>query len=179
MTRGERVNKTIMNVSLTKFEKRLAKYIAIWRLEESEAAALPQKFGKRTRDFNVEYVGALAEIAAAKALDVYPVYGVNAGKGADISRAIQVRGTTATTGVLIFRPGDPYGVATVLVILDRGGANVAGWMTYDEAEKRGQWRELAPGRPKCLCVSQADLFPLQDLVQLIHLPVSIPMRSMA
>lgn len=96
-------------------------------------------------DHQIHIEGCCAEMAVAKALNVYW-----SGKGdfrAPDVGAVDVRQTTHEKGRLILHPSDPDDRRFYLVIGKNGEYRVAGWIMGRDGKQQKFWADPVGGRP--------------------------------
>jgi hypothetical protein len=148
-------------VGLAWFEVEAAKSVAKLRRDEKHRLGLRDKYGYAAGDpWDCEVNSAAAEIATAKAANLYWSGGVNTFKGADVGTKIQVRWSdrdyrTQKTS-LIVRPEDPDDHFYVLVTGRCDLFYLHGSMLGSTA-KDPQWWSAPNGRPACWMVPRQAL----------------------
>jgi len=110
--------------------------------------------------WGVHIEGALGEIAAAKALNVYWDGSVNTFKADDLT-GIQVRTRSKPDYELIIRPEDSEESVWVLVTGKYGTYTVRGWIRGKDA-KRQEWLANHGNRPPAYFVPTDALKPIEE-----------------
>lgn len=155
-----------MEVNLTWDEVRLAGQIGIARRIESLKKGFGNAAYSAKGEWQVDILGALGELATAKALGVYWVPTVNTFKLPDLGQ-INIRATDHAGGRLIVRPKDPAGIY-VLVIVQAHKCNVVGWIGAAEARRDLFKSQPDPKAPPCWAVPQEHLHPIGTIRQKIQ-----------
>lgn len=114
------------------------------------------------RDWTVDIEGAIAEVAAAKALGMFYSGSINTWKQPDLGRNIQVRYCRRNNGHdphMVIRPSDKDDEIFVLVSAAEKPEEyiVHGWIQAKEAKAHDEWISYASGRPKCWRVPASAL----------------------
>jgi hypothetical protein len=128
-----------------------------------------------TSNWAIHINGALAERAAARALDVYdPGRGTGPDPRGDISTrpGLQVRHTLHDRGSLILHPTDADGDAFILVTGQAPCLNIRGWVFGFEGKRDAYWRGSIE-RPAYF-VPIADLHDLAALKTARHQQNALP-----
>lgn len=108
-------------------------------------------------------LGAVGELAVAKALNVFWGGSVNTFKLAGDVGRIEVRHTARHENRLLVREQDPDARAFVLVTGYPPELVVRGWIWGADA-KVDRWAENPGDRGRCYFVPQGELYPIRDLV---------------
>lgn len=134
------------------------------------------------RDWSIDIEGAIAEVAAAKALGMFWPGGINTWKKPDLGSNIQVRYSQSEDDPhMVIRPDDNDD--EIYVLVSPGDAQneyiVHGWMRGYEAKAHEEWVSHAYGRPKCWRVpahmmKSFDVLKLDCLPQLAKKDQAIP-----
>lgn len=152
-----------MVITLDPSEALMAAYVGCQRRIASLRRGCQDRHGYNGQNaWETDIIGALAEVAVAKALDLHWSGSVNAWKRADLGRSYQVRVTTHSNGQLIVREGDPEEDIYILVVqVGPLRFKIAGQMGGRQA-RRAEWlKRLDPDRPRCWAVPQAALEGLE------------------
>jgi hypothetical protein len=112
--------------------------------------------------WQIDIEGAMAELAAAKALGMYWPATVDTFKGPDIGDDIQVRWTKYNDGRLLYRNADSTDEYYVLVTGCAPGYEVRGWILGAHA-RRDEWADNPGGMGRAYFVPQSHLQPISDL----------------
>lgn len=107
-------------------------------------------------DYDTDIRGAEAEMAVAKAFNVFYVGDVNMFKAPDVGE-FQVRSTTHPEGHLLVRQNDSDDEMYVFVVNHRGRCRIVGGMLGREAKQDKYWRDGTNGQAGCWWVPQGDL----------------------
>ena len=165
-----------MIVTLTPGEVAHAKRIGASRQRMHEEAGHADAKVMRTSGASVHVLGALGELAVARALGLrwdgaffpdaeWQAWRVN---GHDVS-SLEVRSTPRAGGRLLIQRDDEDHAPFVLV---RGHAHpqyeVVGWLWGGEGKRAEWWRDVGYGRP-CFFVPNERLLPLDRLAELAAL----------
>ncbi len=151
-----------MLLQLTEQEMLEAGLIGLQRTIKSRVQCLDRaKHGLVPNEWEIDILGAMAERALAKALDVYPGLGVNTFHAPDVGD-LQVRSTLYATGKLILRPGDAPGTY-VLVITQPPKFKIAGIYQFTGKGDPADWAAPDQKRPGCWAVPQDRLASLETL----------------
>lgn len=119
-------------------------------------------------DASLHVYGAQGELAAAKALNLYPKFDVNGWHDPDLEPGIQVRARLRKYGELIVRKVDNPDHNYVLVTGEGPEFWVVGWMAGREA-MQDKYLSAPGGRPPAWFVPITDLHPLETLpVGVLH-----------
>jgi len=144
-------------VTLGEVEHHLGALLAGKRWSESRKMGL--KANGPGWGSNSDLVGALCEIAYAKAVNVYFLPTYNTFKAPDVG-SIQVRGTTHKNGKLIFRPNDKLDEVFVLVISNSPDYKVVGWMKGQDIHNLAQKSNFGSSKkPLAFYATQGQLRP--------------------
>lgn len=151
-----------MNVVLTTEQIAYATSVAHLRNENAiKAYADSHKHGFRGNNLQIHIEGALAEMAAAKALGLQWDDGPWKRVSSDVG-SLQIRSTKYLTGKLIVRPVDSDEDVFVLVIARCPEFELKGWLKGKDA-KRTQFLYNQNGRPPAYFVPQHCLQPMSVL----------------
>ena len=150
-----------MLVTLSASEIRFAAQVGAARRTESLLAKYERPVISSRGDWQMDILGAIGEMAVAKALNVYWTPSVNTFKLPDIG-TLNVRATEHNNGRLLLRPGDPPGIY-VLVVVRKAECNVAGWIESDLARNAMYQSRPDLDGPLCWAVPMADLHPIETL----------------
>ena len=124
----------------------MAATIGMERQLSSIKRGLKNKHGYNGDDsWGIHISGALAEIAAAKALNMFFRGDVDTFKNPDVGE-FQVRYTKTDPPVLIVRSGDADNEKFICVTGEAPSFKVHGWMTAGEGKQK-QWKRAPYGRP--------------------------------
>ena len=114
----------------------------------------------------VDIEGALAELACAKALNVYGGLTVGTFKqDPDIAGGYEVRAASKDRASLIIRTGDDPQRPFILVVGIAPRLRIVGWITGHEA-RRDEWWRAPNDRPAAWFVPQINLRSLSELPSL-------------
>lgn len=151
-----------MMVTLSASEALMASYVGCQRRVASLARNCRDRHGYDGKNaWEQDVLGALAEFAVAKALDMHWSGSVNAWKRPDLGRSYQVRVTTYADGRLLVRDSDPLDDTYILVVqLGALEFRVAGQIAGRLARNPAWWSRPDPSRPGCWCVPQTALAEL-------------------
>lgn len=154
----------MIRVHLTEAETRFAMNVGVARLGADLYANLGGRYGKNEdladRRCEIDIVGALGEMAVAKALDKFWAGALGNFKAADVGR-VQVRATARLNGSLLLHSPDTDEAAFVLVVGLPPDLWIPGWILA-RAGKNSKWVRKDTGRP-AFFVPQAALRPLTEL----------------
>lgn len=146
----------------------LAGLVGICR--NSSAVTQGMKLEEGRKDLGIErhVVGAMAELAAARILDLNwnPVTGMaDTGRG-DLKGA-QVKSVTERERCLIVRKHDPAEHNYVLVLVSMKEAEILGWFRGVDAKVEEFWTENK-GHQSGFWVPREKLRPVDELLRLLH-----------
>ncbi|MEM4382422.1 MAG: hypothetical protein QXX19_09365 [Candidatus Caldarchaeum sp.] len=154
--RGVRSYAPTLTVTLTDEEIFLAMTHAVVRYT-NRIRANSKPVNKQERSLEADAVGAVSELAVAKALNKFFPAGF---RETDVGE-YEVRATTRKDGSLIIRERDSSAKRYILAIVDLPRVIIAGYVWGWDAKKPEYWR--APnGRPGAYFVPQSALRPLED-----------------
>lgn len=149
-------------VQLSWMEVRVAAFAGVDRRIRALAHGLADYHAgaasKPDRGWELDVQGALAEMAAAKVLDLYWAGGWP--PAGDVAR-VQVRSTVLPDGRLVVNQDDPDDVPFVLVVGVPPVLRLPGWMSGREA-KAARWWQADVACP-AFFVPQAALHPMHEL----------------
>jgi hypothetical protein len=158
----------VRDVSLTEKEEWVAWRLAHERNDLSRARGSRDAHGfagSSDEGLAIHLLGARAEIAAAKVMDIPFDLRVDTYKAADLGDHVQVKGRSKHDYELLVRPDDPDEHAFILVTCEGGEGSplrVHGWMWGGEA-KQAEWLATHGGRPPAWFVPQSALHDLHEL----------------
>lgn len=113
--------------------------------------------GLAGKSIDLDYRGTTSECAAAAALGVFWLMGVNTYKGDDLAGGYQVRSTDLIDGCLIIRKDDdPKALYVLVIILGRSTFMVFPPIKGEVARALGKWKS-PNGREGCYMVEQQAL----------------------
>lgn len=157
-------------IELTWYEMMLAIECGVQRNVSSWKSNLKNNAGYVPKDlFDTNIKGAAAEMAVAKALDMYWDGSVDTFKGkADVGFDIEVRMTDMRIPKLIFRPGDPVDRKYVLAqnLWVNGGKpkfELLGWLEGKKAKRKKFLTDNGNGRKPAYFVPVNELNLMRDL----------------
>ena len=149
-------------VTLSWMEVRVAAVAGVDRRIRALAHGLadfhPGAASKSERGWELDIQGALAEMAAAKVLDLYWAGGWP--KDGDVARH-QIRSTVLQDGRLVVNTDDPDDCPFILVVGAPPRLRIPGWMSGREA-KQARWWQAGVQWP-AFFVPQAALHPMEEL----------------
>ena len=155
-------------IRLAGYEFRMASQVGLDRWLNSITDGLAQKDGYvRDKDVTIDVEGACAELAAAKALDLYWDGSVNRSDKADLRFDIDVKHTRHEDGRLLISKDDRDDWFYVLVTERPPKMTVHGFMKGSDAKREDWWDHPDPERDGAFCVPQKRLRPLSDLSRII------------
>lgn len=146
-----------MNVSLTKNEIYTAAMVGVKRRIVSYSFDKTNKFINPEVWWDMDIEGACAEMAVAKALNIYWDYSINTFSAPDVG-LFQVRHTKISYGKLIVRPQDSDSETFILIVGSSPDFEIIGYMTGKEA-KQDKYLSDPHGKAPCWMVPQGDLTP--------------------
>lgn len=162
MAGNQDVNYRLKRVYLKFYEIGMAKFIADWRISESKKKNLKERFKEpmdddHNRDIN--YLGAMGEVAVAKYLNQYWGGTVNTFHSvADVGIDVEVRASRKMKQDLIVRKNDREDSFYFLVIqLSEETYKIAGFIKGSDA-KQEEYYMSPNSRPKAYFVPQSDLY---------------------
>jgi hypothetical protein len=145
------------------FEVKVAYFVGEERHSSAMVKGLCEAHGaNRTDSLKNHVVGAMAEAAVAKALNIYWDCSVDVFNRADLQPDIGVRSTPYDHGHLIIHNEDPDDRRFVLATGDDGHFVVRGWMIGRDA-KQPKWWRTPNNRPSAFWVPQSELRPICEL----------------
>jgi len=153
-----------LKIRIKEYEALLAAAVGSRRRIQSLYAGHKSK-GLGEGGFDIDVQAAAAEMAVAKALDIYWDGSVGTFKSkADIGLNIEVRHSIKGPS-LIIRPGDQRNSVYIYVEGKLPDYEVKGYMTYEEAEenKEKYWKNPG-GKGRVWFVPPSDLHPITDLI---------------
>lgn len=158
-----------MDITLSRYEYEIAKYIGKVRNREAEDRGLKPRYGleaSRKSPLECHIMGCAGEMAVARALNIYWYPTVNTFSAADLMSNLQVRTRGRHDYDLIVRDADSDNDLFVLVTTsgypDDLLYRVHGYMPGVEA-KHSSYSRSHGGRPAAYFVPQRDLKPMSDL----------------
>jgi hypothetical protein len=152
-------------ISLSNTEIRVAALMGADRRVSAINAARTGLAGQAAESkWHDDWIGALGELAVAKAINRYPAGIAEIPDYAgDIYPGIEVRTSARADGCLIVRPRDKPGRPYVLVLGLAPELKVAGWMLGGDAMRPRYWREGFNGRAAAYFVPATELRPITEL----------------
>ncbi len=146
-------------VTLDPPEALMASYVGCRRRVASLARGCQDRHGYDGRNaWEQDILGALAELAVAKALDLHWSGSVNAWKRPDVGRSYQIRTTGYAAGRLLIRSEDPEVDTYILVVqVNPLQFKIAGQIDGRLARQPRWWTKPDPARPGCWAVPQSAL----------------------
>jgi hypothetical protein len=150
-----------MEIKLTSHEVGAAVRVGGLRNWQSIRAGLHDAHGYDGDGWGIHIEGAMGEMAAAKALNVYWDGSVNSFKTNDLN-GIQVRTRSEHYYDLIVRPEDDNNAIWILVTGKNGIYNVRGWILGRDAKQK-EWIQTYGRRPPAHFVPQNKLKSLERL----------------
>jgi len=153
-----------MKIQFAKYELLMAAGVGVWRRVESMGiqSAFDPKY-----DWSSEIESACAELAAAKALNLYWDGSVNTFKAPDLPGNIQVRHTEHLNGRLIVREGDSDDHIFLLVVGKVPSMHVIGWLLGAKA-KQDRFLMDPNGRGRAWFVPQGCLLMVEELTRTLR-----------
>ena len=164
-----------MKVALNDSEERLARRLAAGR-SESDTQKQDQKIGEKA-DFDTDYIGVIAEIAAAKALNVYPDLHLDGPEDVDViiptkngsTCSVDVKATEHEDGHLLAptwkqyrNPADIF----MLGIVERSGekesCQLVGWVWAEDLFTDDNIKNFGYG--PTFGMSESELEPMDKLI---------------
>lgn len=162
-------------IHITRDDKEQAAFIARIRQHSKSPLAQNHKIAPHLSNIRVHFMGALAEIAVARALgcDVDTRGLAGGDDGVDMTwngHTIQVKFNSLKYGDLRFNSLDDFKTdIAVLVVPEKGDdLYIAGWVTKAQFEDRARVKDFGYGAR--LCVEQADLTPMKILIDERRIP---------
>lgn len=160
-----------MEITLTSMEMLIATSLGTARHMQS-VKRTPSRGQPKSASLESHIMGAIGEIAAAKAIGIYPGFTVNNFDGADLGDDIQVR--ACREGRLIVADKDRGDHKYVLVVGHPPEMNVVGWMWGSDA-KRSEWLfDPKNNRPPAYFVPHEKLHPIKSIQSKAHDIISAP-----
>lgn len=150
-------------VTLTHTEMLAGSLVGVARQTQALDEGLKSRgFMPASKQWGIHIIGALGEMAAAKALDVY--FGSTVGTFHDQPdlKGLEVRTRSKHSYDLLVRPDDADDVPYVLVTGTGPEFHVWGWMTGAEC-KQDRWSKTHGNRPPAFFVPKEHLHDLEDL----------------
>jgi hypothetical protein len=148
-----------MDVELSWTEIRLGGLTGVDRRVRAIGLDRRRRFAQPV-NWNDDIVGALAEIAVAKALDRYPSRGCQPDWAGDIGD-YQVRATELPNGCLIVHEDDRDTACFILVVGTPPVLTIPGWILGADAKRPEWWRTDV--RCPAFFVPQHALHPITEL----------------
>lgn len=154
-----------MIVELAPHEIRNAVLVGVGRELAAQSQRRRHLFPARCGGLSCHIVGALAELAVAKAFGIYwtPNVGGNDHGTGDVE-AFQVRASVQSDALLPIRDHDAEGDAFVFVTGEPPCLTIRGWIWGREG-MRDDWRCAPNGGPPAWMVPQSALRPFDELVR--------------
>lgn len=149
-----------MNIQLTSYEVGAAVRVGGLRQYEASKKGYKHKYGYKGLGWDINIEGALGEMAAAKALNVYWDGSVNTWKANDLE-GIQVRTRSKHEYELIIRKDDDFNTLWVLVTGNNGSYIVRGWIHGKDAKKK-EWLQAHGDRDLSYFVPHEALKPIEE-----------------
>lgn len=147
-----------MFIKLTSMEMMIASSLGTARHMQS-LTRTPRHEQPKDDSLNAHIFGAMGEMAAAKAMGIYPGFTVNTfGDAPDMGDDIQVR--TSKTNRLIVREHDNDDQKFVLVTGNAPEMDVIGWVYGREAKHDKWFTDNGNGRPPAWFVPASELRPI-------------------
>lgn len=149
-----------MLVKLTTMEMLIATSLGTARHMQS-VSRTPTRGQSKDTSLDSHIVGAMGEMAAAKAMGIYPGFTVNNFDGPDMGKDIQIR--ACREGRLIIAKHDKSDQKYVLVTGHAPELNVVGWIWGGDA-KSEQWLfDPKNNRPPAYFVPSKELYPIEEI----------------
>ena len=149
-------------------QQQFAELVGIRRRLRARAKGVVDQLVTEQDPWRVETLGALTELACAKALGLEwldPVFDMPACP--DLGGAVEVRYTTRPDGCLLLQKTDPPQAPFVLVVVRNPICLLAGWVYGREGMRQDFWWEAGYDRP-CYYVPQGYLRPMRSLLHLVR-----------
>lgn len=158
------------SLTLDPHELQIAAFIGCRRRIETLKGSLKDAHGfDGGGAWDIDVMGAAAEMALAKMLNIYWCGDVNTFKLPDVG-SLQVRSTSLNNGSLIVRQNDSDNDTFVLMLFQRPSTFCfGGWMKGVDAAQR-KYRRAPNGRPPAFFVPQEDLNQSFKKLQAIVFP---------
>lgn len=149
-------------IKLTRQEMRTAAYTGVERNLSALVNKLPTSYGatERKTEWQNHVVGAIAEYAVAKFLNVYwnPAVDINFQELIGDVQNYQVRATTWPQGCLLLHPKDKDEAPFILAVIESNIVTLKGWLYGYEGKAIGEIKEFGT-----YWVSQNKLHPMDRL----------------
>jgi hypothetical protein len=155
-----------INIKLKKYEIEMASQVGLRRWVESYTRGHKNKHGLRGLGLDVSIVGAIAEAAAARALNMYWDGSVNTFKQPDIMPNIEIRWTGMEPPALIHRGADSEDRLFVLVTGQPNDMTIHGFLEGSECRQK-KWLKAPHGRPPAWFVPHTELKPASKIVKAV------------
>ncbi len=129
-------------VNLTEIELDMARVVGGSRMRESRKSGRSNMHGLKSRDQEIDFLGACGEMAAAKYYGIYFFPSINNFKDPDVA-GMQIRCGSQAGYSLIVREDDADDCPFVLVTADNislGQFTVHGWLFGSEAKANPKWK---------------------------------------
>lgn len=151
-----------MQITLTSYEVGAGVRVGGLRHYQSVLRGIPDKSESgNAGGWSYDIEGALGEIAAAKALNLYWSGSVNSFGECDLG-GIQIRTRSKAYYDLLVRPRDDENCIWVLVTGSAGTYDVVGWINGTEA-KQEQWLKTPNDREPAYFIPKSALKPIETL----------------
>lgn len=150
-------------VTLFWYEVEYAAMVGIKRQIRSRSSKDHNKIQSKDFGWHTDIESACAELAVAKALNLYWDGSINVSKRPDIPSGLQIRHTSFDSGHLIVRPGDPLEHRYILVTGTSPLYCLRGWLWGYEVKSIGDWRKHINCDGYAWWVSQEKLNPIITL----------------
>lgn len=155
---------TPIEIELTNIEAAMAAMVGVAR-QHGAVEGGKSSFGgplRVDREYGIHVIGALGEMAAAKALGVYFDATVGTFKSRPDLEGIEVRTRTNHDWDLLVRDNDDPEAVFLLVTGDTRAFKVWGW-AYGHEAMQDRYVQTYGGRRPAFFMPKADLHPLQEL----------------
>jgi hypothetical protein len=149
-----------MLVKLTTMEMLIATSLGTARHMQS-VSRTPTRGQSKESSLDSHILGAMGEIAAAKAMGIYPGFTINNFDGPDMGIDIQVR--TSRRDKLIIAPHDKADQKYVLVTGNAPNMNVVGWIWGNDAKDDIWMFDPHNNRPPAYFVPSEALYPIEEI----------------
>lgn len=151
----------MIQVTLGSRELLLAAEVGAWRHIESRRSALTNKVGYEGFGWHTDVEAACAEIAVARALNLYWSGAVDGARSKDVGFRYQVRHTTRPDGCLILRETDAAEDIYILVTGASPSLVIRGWVEGYEGKAPSFWK--VDVQSPAWFVPQSALYRMENL----------------
>ena len=153
-----------IEVKLTRIEIQVASFVGKMRYDESRKKGIKdiRCCSKDKRPEFTDIIGAIGEQAAAKHLNIYWHCGINEFGDPDVG-PYHVRSVSKSSGELVIRPWNVYGIYIHVVVESKSNIRITGWLYSHEAKKDEYWEDRGNQKKPAWFVPQGALRDISTL----------------